>query len=261
MNPTFTDSNRTDLTYSEKPMYHFETSFNDDYLPTLEAIKTWQGGQQKLTLGAYGMMEEAFTQQHELVELRANEGLEASMRLAETMAVSSGSLDAARPDGRLFSDGPPDPFTTDREQELATLDYTYDIVPHSGGTFELQSLKTWEMDGKPQMESLALGEYDTVNDARREQTIVSSIRSIDGLQEEMNMVERIAIENGTLDPDRNDPRLFTQGPTDPFRTQMQREMTIGLSSPPTVQPVELQSEADIHQESHPVLAISVDMDM
>ena len=261
MNPTFTDSSRTDSTYSEKPMYYFEQSFDDDFTPILEAVKTWSGGEQKLKLGTYNSISAVHQDMHDLVELRGTEGLEVSMQLAESLALSEGTLDYARSDGRMFTDGPPDPFSTDREQELATLNYTYDIVPNSGGTFELQSLKTWERDGKPYMESIALGEYDTVNDARREQTILKSIRPIDGLQEEMNMVERITIENGTLDPNRDDPRLFKQGPADPFKTRMQRAMTMELYSPPTIQRVELQPEADIQEESQPVLAISVDMDM
>ncbi|MCB9460180.1 MAG: hypothetical protein H6670_11070 [Anaerolineaceae bacterium] len=257
MNPTFTNSNRTDSTYSEKPMYHFEQSFDEDFTPILEAVKSWSGGEQKLRLGTYNSISAVHQDMHDLVELRGTEGLEASMQLAEYLAVSEGSLDYARPDGRMFTDGPPDPFVTDREQELASLNYTYDIVPHSGGTFELQSQKTWEMDGKPKIESIALGEYDTISDANREQGILLSIRAVDGLETEMNIVEKIAIENGSLAANREDPRLFRQGPADPFKTRIQRELALE----PTVQPVAMQPEPELQQEPQPIIAVSIDMDM
>jgi hypothetical protein len=205
------------------------------------------------------MMEEAFTSQRELVDLRADEGLEASMRLAESMAVGSGTLDATRSDGRLFTEGPQDPFLTERQQELASLKYTYDIVPQSVGTFELQSLKTWEQDGKPQIQALPLGEFDTVNDARREQTILRSIRDIDGLETEMSMVERIAIENGTLQADRDDPRLFTQGPADPFRTQAQLGLDQDIVAP--TQPEPVVTEPIVADTPQPSFALSLEMDL
>ena len=49
------------------------------------------------------------------------EGLEAAMRKAESMAVANGELDPNRPDGRLFPDGPPDRFVSLRRAELAGL--------------------------------------------------------------------------------------------------------------------------------------------
>lgn len=44
------------------------------------------------------------------------------MNLAESMAVAGGYLDGERVDPRLFTDGPPDPFTTIRERALSAPD-------------------------------------------------------------------------------------------------------------------------------------------
>ncbi|MEO8397578.1 MAG: hypothetical protein ABI700_31570, partial [Chloroflexota bacterium] len=55
----------------------------------------------------------------ELNDLRETNGLQAAMTLAEGMAVASGTLHDRRDDPRLFTDGPPDPFTTTLERERA----------------------------------------------------------------------------------------------------------------------------------------------
>ncbi|MFZ2880335.1 MAG: hypothetical protein WA009_12410, partial [Phototrophicaceae bacterium] len=54
-------------------------------------------------------------------------GLEASMRQAEAWSVGHGVLDPEREDGRLFFDGPPDRFTTQREAELAGREHPSDV--------------------------------------------------------------------------------------------------------------------------------------
>jgi hypothetical protein len=51
-----------------------------------------------------------------------DEGLEAAMRRAEGIAVANEELNADRADGRLFTEGPPDRFTTAREAELLGLE-------------------------------------------------------------------------------------------------------------------------------------------
>ena len=50
-----------------------------------------------------------------------DEGLEAAMRRAEGIAVANHELDPNRADGRLFTEGPTDRFTTVREVELMGL--------------------------------------------------------------------------------------------------------------------------------------------
>lgn len=104
--------------------YGFQVGVGDDWNPTLEAVKRWRNGNEdreaRLTVASYGMSEAAALDQQELTDLRDERGLEAAMNLAESMAVASGRLHDGRDDPRLFTNGPPDPFTTNLERERAT---------------------------------------------------------------------------------------------------------------------------------------------
>jgi|GEM_PF-2547999 len=214
--------------HDDKPIYYFAGGFGDDLEPTLEVVKSWPEGQQSLQLGTYGTLESAFEAEREMVALEDNDGLEKAMHRAEKMAVAARTLDPARADGRLFTQGPPDPFITLREAELSGIDYTYDVVAQPQGTYELQSIKTWETEAGPGMQEIALGEYDRPSDARAEGEALRQIRDNVGLEAEMREVEKIAVENGELRADRVDPRLFTGGPPDPFTTIRQSELEANM---------------------------------
>ncbi|MBK8030390.1 MAG: hypothetical protein IPK17_12985 [Chloroflexi bacterium] len=105
--------------------YAFEVGVGDDGDPALEAVKRWREGahdhEVRQPIAQYGMSEEAARDQAELDDVREARGLEAALNLAESMAVSSGALHDGRADPRFFTDGPPDPFTTNAERER-TLD-------------------------------------------------------------------------------------------------------------------------------------------
>src|SRR5690606_18219363 len=126
--------------------YRFAGGVSDDGSPILEAVKAWrEGGQareQHLTRGNYGMSGELAVDRRELNALREMQGLEATMNLAETMAVAGGYLDSARDDPRLFTDGPPDPFVTERQRELNTPSYGVGAISANGEHF-LDVMKTW----------------------------------------------------------------------------------------------------------------------
>jgi hypothetical protein len=212
----------------QSTIYYFASGINPGEGPLVELTKSWPQGQQTLIVGRYDQFQEALDTEMELVELKADQGLEPAMREAERRAVDAGELDPTRADGRLFTEGPPDPFTTLREQELQGLTYTYDIVAQPQGTVELQSIKTWEVDGERGLQAIALGEYDRSSDARAEQEMLQTVGKEQGLEAEMREVERIAVENGVLDDRRADPRLFTEGPPDPFKTERQAELEASM---------------------------------
>ena len=69
-------------------------------------------------MGAGNEREVAAIEVENLHRTYQEEGLEAAMRRAEGLAVANGELNADRVDGRLFTDGPPDRFTTTREVQL-----------------------------------------------------------------------------------------------------------------------------------------------
>lgn len=213
----------TDLD-DQQTLYYFASGINPGEGPLVELTKSWPEGQQTLVVGRYDRFQQAMDAEMELVNLKGSQGLESAMQESERRAVAAGELDPARADPRLFTDGPPDPFTTLRQQELSGLNYTYDIVAQPQGTYELQSTKTWEVEGQRGLQSLALGEYDRPSDARAEQDMLRTIRDEHGLETEMRRVEEIATENGSLNANRADPRLFTEGPPDPFKSERQEEL-------------------------------------
>ncbi len=70
------------------------------------------------------MSEELAVDLRELNEMRETQGLEAAINLAERMAVAESYIEPIRDDPRLFTDGPPDPFTTYLERERAEASIT-----------------------------------------------------------------------------------------------------------------------------------------
>jgi len=107
--------------------YRFEMGIEDNGSPAIEAVKAWREGNQdqeaRLTIASYGMQPELEVDLRELNDVRENNGLQAAMTLAEGMAVASGTLHDGRDDPRLFTDGPPDPFTTTLERERAEVQF------------------------------------------------------------------------------------------------------------------------------------------
>ncbi len=214
----------TDELDDQQTLYYFSSGWEPNSRPLVELTKSWPTGEVSLIVGYYDRFQQALDAETELLDLRSEKGLEATMHEAERRAVAAGTLDPTRADGRLFSDGPPDPFTSLRQQEIAGTTYTYDVVTQPQGVYELEAIKLWDVAGDRGMESLPLGQYDRQSDAREEQSMLQEIRGRSGLEAEMQAVERIAIENGSLDPQRADPRLFQEGPPDPFTTLRQQEL-------------------------------------
>lgn len=204
--------------------YYFSSRLDNDEMPVVEAHKVWSDGHEVLPVSVHDSLKEAFSTGSTLMNLQRDHGLEMAMHEAERLAVDHDLIDPRRSDGRMFTEGPPDPFTTLREQELAGLKYTYDLENTPQGTVELNSIKSWKIGDEQGYQAIALGEYDRPADARSEQQRIQNIGLEQGLEAEMREVERIAVENGSLRADRADPRLFTDGPADPFSTRRAQEL-------------------------------------
>ncbi len=117
--------------------YSFEVMPADPWTLELTADKWWletngRVGHEGQTLKTYSLesyewereseREVAALDRENLHRTYQDEGLEAALRRAEGIAVANGELNADRTDGRLFTDGPPDRFTTAREAELLGLE-------------------------------------------------------------------------------------------------------------------------------------------
>jgi len=190
-----------------------------------EAVKTWINGTERqfdtLTVGEYGTFDEVAVDERELEQLLDSDGLETAMNLAETMAERGGYLDPEREDGRLFfeDDAPPDPFTTNRERELAEPQYTIGAMSANGQSF-VDVMKTW---GKDDYERLVIPQpdWDAAFDLYEQ---ADDLLQHDDLQGTMQVIESAGVDTGVIDPERDDGRLFTQGPDDPFTTIRQNQL-------------------------------------
>jgi hypothetical protein len=220
-----------------QPEYYFGYGVSDQNNPSLEAVKTWMEGSERrfdtFTIAEYGMWDEAQTDERELEESLKTQGLEAAMNQAERIAVAGGYLDPHRADGRVFfeEDAPPDPFTTERtrvmEREMQhdenqqDPEYSIDAIAANGDT-RLDVLKSWG-DEEHEHERLLIPQPDWET-ARTNAETAHDLLDKGELQAAMTLVELAGIEAGVIDPQRDDPRLFTEGPPDPFTTIREREL-------------------------------------
>ncbi len=208
--------------------------------------------------------------------------LQAAMMLVELAGVEARVINPDRNDPRLFTQGPPDPFSTIREYELgisematepdtpmmvheqangltldreanatlegsawfeATFEQTptellqpvndsvnYAVVVQGADpwTEELAVEKYWkEPGGHLGMQSVTLNTYDSDDEHGHEQAQQARDGLLEvyderGLEAMMHKAELTAMQNGWLDGNRADPRLFTQGPSDRFETLAQQ---------------------------------------
>lgn len=172
-----------------------------------------------LTLAEYGSFDEAAVDERELESLMEERGTEVAMNLAERMAVAGGYLTAQRDDARIFfeDDAPDDPFTTNRERELAGPQYSVGAISANGEHF-LDVMKTWGVD---EYERWVIPQVSW-EAAQLQAERAFTLQAGGDLQGAMQLVEQAGVDAGIIDPERADLRLFTQGPPDPFETLAQR---------------------------------------
>ncbi len=218
-----------------EPEYYFGYGVGPNNEPSLEAVKTWMHGSERrfdtFTIAEYGMWDEAQTDERELEAALKTQGLEAAMNQAERLAVAGGYLDPHRTDGRVFfeDDAPPDPFTTEQtrvmEREMQhdetqqNPEYSIDASAANGDA-RLDVLKSW---GDEEHERLLIPQPDWETAQANAKTAHDMLNKGE-LQAAMTLVELAGIEAGVIDPQRDDPRLFTEGPPDPFTTIREREL-------------------------------------
>lgn len=208
-----------------RPEYYFGYGVSEGNQPSLEAVKTWMVGAERrfdtLTVGEYGMYDEAAVDERELEAFMDEKGIEAAMNLAERMAVAGGYLDPQRNDPRIFFevDAPDDPFTTNRERELAEPQYSVGAISANGEHF-LDVMKTW---GDNDYERLVIPQ-PTWEDAHLQAETAFTLQANGDLQGAMHLVEQAGVNAGVIDPERDDPRLFMQGPPDQFMTIRDTEL-------------------------------------
>ncbi|KXK53792.1 MAG: hypothetical protein H3C32_16685 [Anaerolineae bacterium] len=245
--------------------YHFSTGVSEDGEPALQAVKRWteQGDarEARQTLDTFGMSDEAAVVARELNVLAETEGLQVAMDLAKHIAEASGQIDADR--AFLFSTGPIDRFTGDPQVDptqrfhdamagtdtrlLEPIDpavnYSFDLVSTDPYTLDLVANKWWiGQDGVLQnsgliIESFSLESYEFEYEHEREVAAMDRddlehTHHRDGLEAAMRQAEARAVVYGELDPEREDGRLFYEGPPDRFTTLREAELS-GREQPST----------------------------
>ena len=208
-----------------RPEYYFGYGVGPSNSPSLEAVKTWMDGAERrfdtLTVGEYGMYDEAALDERELEQVMDEKGIEVAMNLAERMAVAGGYLDPQRDDPRIFfeDDAPPDMFMTERQRELNLPSYGLGAISANGESF-LDVVKSW---GEDSYERLVIPQPDWET-AQENAEVAGEMLEAGRLQDAMRLVELAGVEAGVIDPERDDPRLFMQGPPDPFMTIRDTEL-------------------------------------
>jgi hypothetical protein len=235
-----------------QPDYYFGYGTGPNNLPSLEAVKTWMDGSERrfdtFTIAEYadygGLLARDEDQFNNLLE---GDGLEAAMNEAEKRAVENGYLDPKRTDTRVFfaNDAPSDPFTTIREREMRNdVKYSFDYNLFGDDALALEAHKAWrEPDGTERSDFILLDLHEgdsggqAVERFEAEVERLTTMQQSEGLEAAMREAEKLAVANGLLDGERADPRLFTQGPPDPFTTLRERELMAspGVSSDPQYQ--------------------------
>ena len=237
------------LTEPGMPDYYFGYGVGEHNQPSLEAVKTWLDGDERrfdtFTVAEYGSYDEAGRDEDELNAVLETRGVEAAIQLAKGMAVAGGYLDPERTDGRVFfaHDAPADPFMTARQRELELgtapaapeLAYDFAVLRTDPETLELVAQKTWVDElGNAGWDEIVLQTYELPpweieaaierERAHIEHDTLIRLQREEGLEAAMQRAEALAVASGELAADRDDPRLFAEGPPDPFQTRREREL-------------------------------------
>ena len=134
------------------------------------------------------------------------------------------------------------------------VNYSFEVMPADPHTLELRADKWWfGENGRVENSTLTLNDYALAQDESQREIVrdeallaregLLRVYASQGLEAAMQKAEDIAIDNGQLDEDRADPRLFTEGPEDRFLTQS--EQAVALSDLPDELPVALEDSAEI----------------
>jgi hypothetical protein len=126
------------------------------------------------------------------------------------------------------------------------VNYSFEALPADPYTLELRADKWWfGENGRVENSTLTLNAYDLEQDEVQRETVreealmeredLLRICDTQGLEAAMHQAEDLAIDNEHLDEDRDDPRLFTEGPQDRFLSQREQTVEVNdwLEEPPS----------------------------
>lgn len=125
------------------------------------------------------------------------------------------------------------------------VNYSFEVMPADPYTLELRADKWWLGENRRvencslTLNAYSLEEGEVQREIAREEASMERedllrIYAAQGLESAMQKAEDIAIDNGYLDEERDDLRLFNEGPEDRFLTQQEQAIALGdlLDEPP-----------------------------
>lgn len=114
----------------------------------------------------------------------------------------------------------PDPATL---PELNTgVDYRFVAASHDDDSPTIEAVKAWREGNQDREARLTIASYGMSEELAVDLRELNDVREHEGLQAAMNLAETIAVASGYLHDGRDDPRLFADGPPDPFTTHLER---------------------------------------
>lgn len=103
------------------------------------------------------------------------------------------------------------------------VDYRFVGGISDDGGPTLEAVKAWREGNQDHEVRITLARYGMSEELAVDLRELNELREMQGLQVAMNIAEAIAMAGGYLESTRDDPRLFNDGPPDPFMTYPERE--------------------------------------
>lgn len=149
-----------------------------------------------------------------LEDIQAEHGSDKLLEASHQVAVDQGILE---PNQTLFNG-------LSSLERTVEAEYSINAVSANDEHF-LDVTKTW---GENEYEQIVIPQ-PTWDEALTIAETAFDLQADGDLQGAMTLIEQTGIEAGVIDPQRDDPRLFTQGPDDPFVTQRETEIDDDLA--------------------------------
>ena len=121
------------------------------------------------------------------------------------------------------ANGLPFPDPVDLPDLNSRPDYYFGLSAGDDGRPALEAVKTWMEGSERHFATQTIATYTLFEEAASDEHELDDLLKKEGLEPAMNLAESMAVANGTLHDGRDDPRLFSKGPRDPFQTNLEHK--------------------------------------
>jgi hypothetical protein len=103
------------------------------------------------------------------------------------------------------------------------VDYRFESAIEDDGSPAIRAVKAWREGALDKEERLTITSYGMAAELDVDMRELDELRQNEGLEAAMNLAEAMAVASGTLHDGREDTRMFSDGPPDPFVTNTERD--------------------------------------